>query len=167
MLGNAHPADVILINQWSTRPQIAAIVRAEHSWNPHDVIVRPGLMNALIFLCRDVGVEEHLAPFRDHVVRRANALAHELKGKGSRYAEALSSAMRAVETSRNFAPGCLNLVSTVMCFREALVGAGRQAIQDTFGEIVRWPFLDSELLKLEDLDLAEVLHETLKANRFI
>lgn len=167
MIGNASYADVILINQWSTRPQIAAIVRAEHSWNPHDVIVRPGLMNALIFLCRDVGVEEHLAPFRDHVVRRANALAHDLKGKGPRYAEALASANCALKVSRRTVPGHLTLVSTVLSFREALVAAGVQGVKDALGESAHWPCLDVTLEKLEDLQLARVLHETLQANRFI
>jgi len=167
MDANTDPRDVFQVTVWATKPEVRKQLIARHSWTPYNLLKKPGLNEALIFLTRDMGLDEELDAFRKQVSDRALELFNRVTWLGADYQEASAKARAAYEAANGFNGSRKSIVTAVCDLREAKAEAVCVAAKASAGGLVNTGSLYHDVQKDEDRTLADILHDVLKAKSLI
>jgi hypothetical protein len=155
-----NPADVVLTHRWTTKADVRKQIIAHQSWNPYDIVNKTGLSQTVLFLSRDMGLDDLLADFCEKVAERALALSN-LDGSEV-FDEARESATQAYEHAKGSnRRKCA--VNAVIDLRHAKATAVCAAAKDKLGDLVNASQLYDSVTAEEDLALANILYDVLKA----
>jgi hypothetical protein len=153
--------DAILVTQLTTKTEIKAQLWDQYNWNSCDIVKEPGLVPAVLFLTRDVGIEDNLEPFRAYLAERALEVFNRLAHLGDKYTEAATCARKAYQSANDLNGAWVRLVGVISDLRRAVGLASCIAVEDVLGNSA----LDtSDVEAREDLVLAERLIDTLRSN---
>jgi hypothetical protein len=92
MDANTDPRDVLPVNRWTTKQEVRKQMWERQSWSTRYDLVTPTedkLDQSLLFLTRDMGLDDALEPFRIFVSERALSLFNQVTWMGKEYVEAL------------------------------------------------------------------------------
>lgn len=167
MDANTDPRDVFQMTVSATKSEVRKQLIAYHSWNPSDLLKKPGLNEALIFLTRDMGLDEELDAFRKQVSDRALDLFNRVTWLGADYQEASAKARAAYEAANGFNGRRKSIVMAVCDLREAKAKAVCASACAAVGRLVITGVLYDSVVKNEELALANVLYDVLKAKSLI
>ena len=116
MDANTDPRDVLPVNRWTTKQEVRKQMWERQSWSTRYDLVTPTedkLDQSLLFLTRDMGLDDALEPFRIFVSERALSLFNQVTWMGKEYVEASNEAKQATALM------VVTRASSALCFNSA------------------------------------------------
>lgn len=153
-------ADVVLTHRWATQADVRDQLVAHQSWNPYDIVHKTGLTESVLFLSRDMGLDDVLVDFCEKIAERALGLFH-LDGSKA-FEDARLGAWSAFEHAKGLNRR-RSAVNAVLDLRRAKADAVCATVKAKLGDLVNTFHLHDDVMKEEDTALAGILHDLLKA----
>jgi hypothetical protein len=166
MDANTNPRDVLPVNRWTTKQEVRKQMWEQQSWSTRYDLVTPTedkLDQSLLFLTRDMGLDDALEPFRIFVSERALALFNQVTWMGKEYVEASNEARIAYEAANGLNGRYQGIVCAVIHLRSATAIAANVAVKKALGECGQTYDIYSDVRSQEGLVLAEKLINVLRS----
>ena len=166
MDANTDPRDVLPVNRWTTKQEVRKQMWERQSWSTRYDLVTPTedkLDQSLLFLTRDMGLDDALEPFRIFVSERALSLFNQVTWMGKEYVEASNEAKQAYEEANGLNGRYKSIVGAVLQLRFAAATAAKVAVKKALGEGGQRYDNFHDVKRQEGLILAEKLINVLQS----